>query len=103
MIRKPRNQRYTIKATYIENEVEHVFWCKENKLRNITNEMGASLPLSNGERMLETDSKLEFKIHQGVKILNEKLLINNINSNVDPNDLNALRGRPSYVTTLLVK
>lgn len=103
MIRKPRSNRYKIKAYYIENEIEQVFWCKENKLRNITNEMGASLPLSNGERILETDSGIVFKMNQNVRIGNELLLVQNSNGMVDQNDLNSMRGKPDYIQTILVR
>ncbi len=103
MIRKPRNPRYTLKAYYIENDKETLFYCKENKIRNITNEMGASMPMSNGERMLETDSPIVFKMNQRVKIGNETLFVQDSNGNVDANDLNSLRGNPDYIQTVLVK
>ena len=102
-MRKPRNIRYTLKAYYIENDTTKLFYCKENKIRNISNEMGASMPMSNGERMLETDSNIEFKINQSVKIGNETLLIQNTNGNIDPKDLNSMRGKPKYIQTLLVR
>lgn len=102
-MRTPRNKRYTIKATYIYNDTEYTFWCKENKIKNITNEMGASMPMANGERVLETDSKLNFEQEQEVRIGNETLGIYNINQIVDSSDLNSMRGNPKYITTLLVK
>ena len=102
-MRKPRNNRYRLKAYYIQNDTEKVFYCKENKIKNITNEMGASMPLSNGERMLETDSKLDFKINQAVRIGTDKVLIQQVNSNIDSKDLNSMRGAPKYITTLLVR
>ena len=103
-MRKPRDNAYRLKAYYIQNDTERVFWCKENKIKNITNEMGASMPLSNGERMLETDSPLNFKINKKVRIGNETLLIQNEpNSIVDDNDLNVMRGFPDYIKTLLVR
>lgn len=102
-MRKPRNQRYKLKAYYIQNDTEKVFWCKENKMKNLTNEMGASMPLSNGERLLETDSQLDFKINQSVKIGNDKVLIQDVNANIDSSDLNSMRGVPKYITTLLVR
>lgn len=103
MIRKPRNAKYTLKAYYVENGHETMFYCRENKIRNITNEMGASIPLSNGERMLETDSPIEFKMNQNVRIDNELLLVQNSNSNIDPKDLNSMRGKPRYIQTILVR
>jgi len=103
MIRRPRNQRYTIKATYIQDDKETVFYCKENKIKNLTNEMGASMPMSNGERMLETDSPLDFQINQSVKIGDDIVLIQQFNGIVDDKDLNSMRGKPKYITTLLVK
>lgn len=102
-MRKPRNARYTIKAYYIENETTKVFYCKENKIRDISNEMGASMPMSNGERMLETDSPIKFEMEQEIKIGNETLSIVQTNGNVDPKDLNALRGKPRYIQTILIK
>ena len=103
-MRKPRNMKYKLKAYYIENEKEQVFWCKDTKIRNITNEMGMSMPMSNGERLLETDSPLEFKMNKKVKIGNEILLIQSEpNSIVDDVDLNVMRGNPDYIKTLLVR
>ena len=102
-MRKPRNPEYTIKAYYIYNGVDKAFWCKENKIRNITNEMGASLPMSNGERMLETDTNIEFKMNQSIRIGGETLLIQSTNGNIDDNDLNSLRGKPDYIQTILVQ
>lgn len=103
MIRKPRNPKYMIKAYYIENDIQHAFWCREKKIRNITNEMGASMPMSNGERMIETDSPLEFIINAWVKIGDEQLNIQNVNATVDDNDLNAMRGKPDYIKEILIK
>lgn len=103
MIRKPRNPKYTIRAYYIQNDKQTLFYCKENKLRNITDELGASIPLSNGERVLETDSLIVFKMNQHVKIGNEMLLVQDSNGNVDDKDLNAMRGKPSYIQTVLVR
>jgi len=102
-MRKPRNMKYKLKAYYIENEHEYVFWCKDTKIHNITNAMGQSLAMSDGERMLETDSPLEFKINKKVKIGNEVLLIQDLNSIVDDVDLNVMRGKPDYIRTLLVR
>ena len=102
-MRKPRNAKYTIRAYYILNNVETLFYCKEVKLRNITNEMGAPLQLSNGERMLETDSSLEFKINAQVKIGNETLRIQQANHELDNNYLNAMRGKPRYITRMTVR
>ena len=102
-MRKPRSDRYKVKAKYIENNRERTFYCKETKLRNITNEMGQSRPLSNGERLLETDSQIEFKINHVIVIGNERLLVQDINSNLLDTDLNARRGKPRYVTSILVR
>jgi hypothetical protein len=102
-MRKPRNTQYRLKAYYIENGIEKLFWCKENKIRNITNEMGASLPMANGERMLETDTNIEFKINQNVRIGNETLLVQSSNGNIDLDDLNSMRNKPDYIQFVLVK
>lgn len=102
-MRKPRSKRYLIKAYYIQDDKESVFYCKENKIKNITNEMGAPIPMSNGERMLETDSSLDFKINQSVRIGDDIPLIQQVNANVDSSNLNSMRGNPKYITTLLVR
>jgi len=102
-MRKPRNKRYMIKAYYIENDTQQVFWCKENKIRNITNEMGASMPMANGERLFETDSDITFQMNKHVKIGDEDLLIDSVNAVLDNNDLNAMRGKPAYIQTILIK
>ena len=103
-MRKPRNRQYMIKAYYIENDIEKAFYCKETKIRNITNAMGQSMPMSDGERMLETDSDLSFKMNKKIRIGTETLLIQNEpGSIVDPKHLNAMRGNPKYITQLLVR
>jgi len=102
-MRKPRNPKYTLKAYYIHNDIITVFWCKENKIRNITNEMGASMPMSNGERVFETDSPITFEMNQTVKIGNEELYVQSSNGNIDPSDLNSMRGNPKYIQTILVR
>mgnify|MGYP000744847288 CR=1 FL=1 len=103
MKRKPRNPKYTIKAYYINDDRQTAFWCKENKIRNITNEMGASMPMSNGERILETDSDIQFKPNKKVKIGGEILLVQSSNGIVDDKDLNSMRGNPDYIQTVLIK
>ena len=103
MIRKPRNPKYTIRAYYIENDKQTLFYCKENKRRNITDELGTSMPLSNGERVLETDSPIVFKMNQNVKIGNETLFVQDSNGNVDDKYLNSMRGNPRYIQTVLVR
>lgn len=102
-MRKPRDPRFKIKAYYIENDREFVFYCREKKIRNITDEMGASFQLANGESMIETNSRLDFKQNQKVRIGNETLTIDNFDSVVDDKDNNSLRGNPSYITTILIK
>jgi hypothetical protein len=102
-MRKPRNPKYTVKAYYIENDITTVFYCKEKKMRNLTNEMGASMALSNGERLLETDSMIEFKMNETVKIANETLLVQESNGEIDPSDLNSMRGNPKYIQFVLVR
>ena len=102
-MRKPRDSKYTVKAYYIFNKIEKMFWCREIKIRNITNEFGAPMPLSNGERMLETDASFEFVINQYVKIGNEKLRIQQVNHEIDNRYLNAVRGNPKYITRMTVR
>jgi hypothetical protein len=102
-MRKPRSDRYKIKAKYIENNRERTFYCKENKMKNITNELGQSRPLSNGERILETDSEIDFKINHVVFIGGDRVLIQDSNETLLDTDLNARRGKPRYITTLLVR
>ena len=65
--------------------------------------MGASMPLSNGERILETDTILDFKLNQAVEIGNETVLIQDFNSNIDSSDLNSMRGKPKNIITILVR
>lgn len=103
MARKPRKKEYTIKAYYYDKEERHVFWCKEKKIRNISNEFGASLPLANGESMIETNARLDFKQNKKVEIAGEILKINMVDSIVDPSDRNSRRGSQSYITTMVIK
>ena len=81
-MRKPRNPRYKLKAYYIENDKQSAFYCKENRISNISNEMGQSIPMSDGEKVLETDSMLDFKIEQEVRIGNSTLGIYKINQSI---------------------
>ena len=102
-MRKIRKKEYHIKAYYIENNVEYVFYCKEKKIRNITDEMGMSLLLANGQSMIETNSRLDFKQNQKVRIFGETLSIDNIDQVLDNSDKNSRRGNPSYITTMIIK
>lgn len=102
-MRKPRNQRYKLKAYYIENDNQSTFYCKRKRLTNITNDMGQSIPMANGESILETDSDLVFKAEQTVKIGNEELSVQKSDGDVDSKNLNSMRGKPSYIQFVLVK
>lgn len=101
-MRKPRNPKYTIRAYYTENSVTRPFWCSESVMKNITNELGASMPLANGERLLETDSRIDFMQNAQVTIGGETLRVKQTNSVVDRKDKNSMRGKPSYITTVLI-
>ncbi len=100
MIRKPRNKRYNVKAYLIKGEKEYMFWCTPIKYKMITNEMG--LPMANGNASFETDSTLNFKTNEKVKIGKETLAVDDVTSRVDPDDLNSYRGKPSYIQTIKV-
>jgi hypothetical protein len=103
-MRHPRNKRYKVKAYYIDStDREFVFWCKEKKIKNITNELGQSMPMANGERVLETDSTLDFQMNDKVRIGGETVLIQDFDSNTDDKDLNAMRGKPRNIKTILVR
>jgi hypothetical protein len=102
-MRKPRNAQYKIKAYYVENNTTKVFYCKERKVKNLTNELGQSMPLSNGERVLETDSKLDFQMNQQIRIGEEILRVQDFQGTLIDTDLNARRGVPRYITTLVVR
>jgi hypothetical protein len=103
MIRKIRSQSYRLKATYIENDKSYTFYCKENRLQNLTNELGMSIPLANGNRTLETRSKLEFKLEHMIVIGGVESAIESVTSSIDTKDLNSLRGAPTYIKTITIR
>ena len=104
-MRTIRDPRYRTKAYYIHNDTQTAFWCKKTAAKNITTEMGSSMPLSNGHYILETKSKLQFEINQSVVFNNEKpLLIQDVPERTpDTKDLNEMRGAPTDIIRMLVK
>src|SRR6056297_574996 len=100
MIRKARDKRYSVKAYLVKGETEYMFWCTPMKNKMITNEMG--LPMANGNMSFETDSTLEFRTNEKVIIGKDELRIDDVNSRIDPKDMNSYRGKPSYIQTIKV-
>lgn len=92
-----RNQ--LVKAYLIRANEESAFWCRTNYIKNITQEIGQ--PFNNGNRTLITESNLEFRIHDKVRVGDEELLIDDIQFEMKENK-NALRGAPTYIKTLVM-
>jgi len=88
-----------VKAYLVRANNEWAFWCRTDFTKNFTSEIGQ--PFHNGNRTLITESNLEFRIHDKVRIGGEELLIDDIQYEMKDNK-NALRGAPSYIKTLVM-
>jgi len=88
-----------VKAYLVRANKEWAFWCRDNYVKNISTTIGQ--PYHDGQRTLVTESNLEFRINDRVRIQGDDLLINDINYDMKDNK-NALRGAPSYIKTLVV-
>lgn len=88
-----------VKAYLVRANQEWAFWCRTDYAKNITQEIGQ--PFNNGNRTLITESNLEFRIHDKVRINGEQLMIDDIQYEMKDNK-NALRGSPSYIKTLVM-
>lgn len=89
-----------VKAYLKRGNNEWAFWCRDSFTKNISIEIGQ--PYADGQRVLITESPLEFRINDTVKVLNDTLLIDDIQQQMKRNR-NAMRNAPSYVKTLVVK
>jgi uncharacterized Zn finger protein len=92
------NQR--VKAYLVRGIRENAFWCNDSYQKTISTDFGQ--PRTDGERVLITESNLDFRINDQVKINGELLLIESINFTLKTNR-NSLRGAPSYIKRLGVK
>lgn len=92
------NQR--VKAYLVRGIRESAFWCNDSYQKNISLEFGQ--PRNDGSRVLVTESGLDFRINDQVKINGDLLLIENIQYTLKSNN-NSLRGAPSYTKRLEVK
>jgi len=88
-----------VKAYLVRANQEWAFWCKDSYVKNISTTIGQ--PYNDGQRTLVTESNLEFRINDRVRIQGDDLLINDIQYEMKTNK-NALRGAPSYIKTLVV-
>jgi hypothetical protein len=102
-MRKPRNSKYKIKAYYNYLDKQYVFYCKERVFKNISNEMGTSSPFANGNKVIETDSDIDFKIEHEIYINDVGYSIEQVNLTMVDNDLNAMRGKPRYIKELIIR
>ena len=89
-----------VKAYLVRGIRENAFWCNDSFQRNISVEFGQ--PKADGDRVLITESNLDFRINDQVKINGQLLLIESINYTLKENK-NSLRGAPSYFKQLGVK
>lgn len=98
----PRNR--VIKAyLYRPNQQQKIFYCREQIIKTITNPMGDLM--GDGERFLITNSDLNFKQNDFVKINGETktFTIEGVTEEIDENDKNSLRGKARYEKRLHVK
>lgn len=102
-MRKPRDTRYKIKAKYEYLGTFTTFYIREKALKNLTNEMGQSMPFANGNKIFETDSDIDFKLEHNVWVDGVSYAIEQVNLTMKDNDLNAMRGKPRYIKELLVR
>lgn len=98
MIRRPRGSQYNIKAYLVKPNQEHVFWCKEQRLKAIVSDIGELM--AGDKKVIETDSPLDFKLNDIVTIGNDRFTVENVNSNVNTKNQNARRGNPTYIQTI---
>ena len=89
-----------VKAYLKRGNNEWAFWCRDTISKSISIDIGQ--PFADGQRTLVTESPLEFRINDTVKIGKEELLIDDVQQMMKANR-NAMRNAPSYVKTLLVK
>lgn len=92
------NQR--VKAYLVRGIRENAFWCNDSYRNTISLEFGQ--PRNDGDRVLVTESGLDFRINDQVKINGQLLLIENVQYTLKSNN-NSLRGAPSYIKRLEVK
>lgn len=102
---RQHDPKYKTPAYYIENGKEKFLRCLIDKKRIISDPLGASFKLDDGELLVETDADIDFKIEQEFKVQGEQTLtISNVLSRIPKNkDLNAYRGKPDYVTRFIIK
>ncbi len=100
MRNRQAEENQMVKAYLKRANNEWAFWCKDAFSKNISLEIGQ--PFHDGQRVLVTESPLEFKINDTVKVRSETLLIEDIQQTMKANR-NAMRNAPSYVKTLVVK
>lgn len=92
---KEDNQR--IKGYLLRNGKYHAFWFKETFDKTINTAIGQ--PFADSSRRLITESPLEFRVNDKIRIGKEESLIENIQFELKPNK-NSMRGAPSYIKTL---
>lgn len=88
-----------VKAYLVRANNESAFYCRDRYQKTISTTIGQ--PYNDGQRTLVTESNLEFRINDRVRIQGDDLLINDIQYEMKTNK-NALRGAPSYIKTLVV-
>lgn len=99
-VRRPRDKRYTIPAYLINFDGKERFWCRQLKTNNITEEIGQ--PMGNGYQYLETDTQLNFQQEKQIEINGATLSIDEFSTMPNLKDVNARRGKPSFIYTLKV-
>ena len=104
MARRQTNTKYKIPSYYIENGKETFIRGYVDERQTISQPMGMSLQLDDGEVFYETDADVTFRKNFYIKTdLYGKLRIKEIISRKpDPNDGNALRGKPRFITQMVI-
>ena len=104
MIRRQHNPKYKVPAHYIENDKQTFFRCMIDRRRIISDPMGTSFQLDDGELLIETDADIDFKLNHKVKVNGDLLTVDNVVSRIPKNnDLNAYRGSAVNITRFIIK
>jgi len=92
------NQR--IKGYLVRGNKKVAFWYRENFTKDISENFGQ--PVADGQRLLVTESTLDFRINDALEIAGQRLLVDNVQLELKGN-MNSLRGAPSYIKTIVVR
>ena len=94
------NEVQRIKGYLIRGDSKFAFWYTESFTRDMSENFGQ--PVADGQRLLKTNSTLDFRTNDQVDVGGELLAVESVNLELGEN-LNSLRGGASYEKTLVVR